>query len=320
MRRLAVCATAIILVTGTAIAPAASAARGPSNGRLIAYSRLGDRPDFHIQTVDLFTGAIRNIGNLPTATTPDLGDWTYAQEPAFSPSGTSVAYYGTTVDSNISDIWVVGSNGKSNHRLTKTPNVTELHPRYSTDGRWIYYVAAANNVGARNLWRIHPDGSGTTQLTHFVPAQLMSVGAITVGLNRVVFYNDNAGPLYQVNLTGGGLRAIPNTDGGQGPAIGASGKQLLFTRATTIGHGDIYRINIDGTGLRNLTAGAPGQNGSATWSPDETAITFVSSRDVVNEVGQSELYQMAADGTGARRVTFLGPGSGPAQPAWQPTP
>ena len=77
----------------------------------------------------------------------------------------------------------------------------------------------------------------------------------------------------------------------------------------------IYVMDADGTDVLQLTRSALG-NGEPAWSPDGSAIAFVSQRD-----NNPEIYVMASDGSNQRRLTRSeqpGPEAGDFSPAWSP--
>jgi tricorn protease-like protein len=138
---------------------------------------------------------------------PDRDVTTDAEEPSFSPDGAWVAYWSNAPEAETYDLWLVRADGSDNHQLTNTPLVSEAHPRFSVDGRWIYYIASQAD-GAWNLWRIRPDGSQSSKLTGYVAGQA-SVATISVGKSRVVFATQHLGPLQSVTLDGDKQQAIP---------------------------------------------------------------------------------------------------------------
>ncbi len=72
---------------------------------------------------------------------------------------------------------------------------------------------------------------------------------------------------------------------------------------------DLYLVNADGTGLARLP---DVESDPPTWSPDGTAVAFVSA---------GEIYLVNADGTGLYRLPtgHLGLPSD-SDPAWSPVP
>jgi hypothetical protein len=198
---------------------------------------------------------------------PDRDVTTDAEEPSFSPDGAWVAYWSNAPEAETYDLWLVRADGSDNHQLTNTPLVSEAHPRFSVDGRWIYYIASQAD-GAWNLWRIRPDGSQSSKLTGYVAGQA-SVATISVGKSRVVFATQHFGPLQSVTLDGDKQQAIPGTDGASDPAPDPSGKRLLLVLQTVVGNPDVYSMNLDGTGLTNLTPDSSAADVQPIWSNGE---------------------------------------------------
>lgn len=80
--------------------------------------------------------------------------------PHWAPDGLSLVL-DSRVDGHAA-IFAVNGNGSSLRRLTPGdgPNVV---PSWSHDGQWIYF--ASGRTGKSQIWRIHPDGAGATQIT-----------------------------------------------------------------------------------------------------------------------------------------------------------
>jgi Tol biopolymer transport system component len=81
--------------------------------------------------------------------------------PHWSPDGKWLVF-----DSRVNGhaaIFVTSAKGGYAKRITLDdgPNVV---PSWSHDGKWIYF--ASGRKGRHEVWRVHPDGSDATQLTH----------------------------------------------------------------------------------------------------------------------------------------------------------
>jgi TolB protein len=116
------------------------------DGLEIAFTReKGDTSN--IWAVDVATGETRQIS--------DAG---FGFDPAWSPDGSLIAYFN-------SQIWVVNTDG-SGHALAVTDmhGCEALNPHWSPDGSWITFYSCEDS-GPNDLYRIHPDGTGLTQLT-----------------------------------------------------------------------------------------------------------------------------------------------------------
>ena len=142
------------------------------------------------------------------------------------------------------------------------------------------------------------------QWVQFIPVAQRPTGNQLLNTNVIVTLDTVASQpgqdvpltLAMLALKNSGVECIPNQ------------LQLLFVGREKPGSPEIYVINEDGTELRNLT-NDPGNDLSASWSPDGSTILFESDRD-----GNREIYLMNGDGSGVRNIS-----NSPAddsRPAW----
>jgi TolB protein len=67
---------------------------------------------------------------------------------------------------------------------------------------------------------------------------------------------------------------------------------------------DVWTVNPDGSDPVNLTAGSPGADFAAAWSPDGRRIVFLHNDDVQGEPATAnEIWVMDAGGSHPRRIT-----------------
>jgi Tol biopolymer transport system component len=117
------------------------------DGKEIAYTRAnGDVAN--VWAVDVANGHLRQI--------TDDG---FGYDPAWSPDGTMIAYF------HDSAIWTANADG-SGHATRVTPDDghESFNPNWSSDGGWITFYSDQHS-GHDDLYRIHPDGTGLTELT-----------------------------------------------------------------------------------------------------------------------------------------------------------
>jgi Tol biopolymer transport system component len=94
-------------------------------------------------------------------------------------------------------------------------------------------------------------------------------------------------------------------------AASPDGSRLTFTgQRRNSAEFQIYMMDAAGHDPVALTEG-PSNNGNASWSPDGSKISFVSSRD-----GNLEIYVM--DANGANPVRLTDDPAADTQPAWRP--
>ena len=93
-------------------------------------------------------------------------------EPAISPDGKWAAF--SVRDTDIAanrgrfDLWMVRLDGGAPRRLTTNPE-NDTDPRWSRDGRWIYFLSARS--GSSQVWKISPFGGEAQQVTN-VPVDI----------------------------------------------------------------------------------------------------------------------------------------------------
>jgi Tol biopolymer transport system component len=138
------------------------------DGTKVAFLRylgpfINDAPsDCGLAIGDVATGEVTQI----TSNTEPPCDREYL--PRWSPDGSQLTYWrglptGTAV-------FVINADGTNEQRLTD-PEMVAGDPDWSPDGNWIvfstYPLAAFQCCEVSNLYRMHPDGSGIEQLTHY---------------------------------------------------------------------------------------------------------------------------------------------------------
>jgi len=204
-------------------------------------------------------------------------------------------------------IWLVRSDGSSNHRLTATTIGGEQYPVFSADGKYVYYIApgAAASEGDSNLWRTGVQGQGRRQITHFPPS--MNMYELNRAGNKLTFISPQGidSPIYMMNLNGSGRVAVPNTDGGQSPHLNPNATALAFY--SPYGAPGIMTVNVNGSNLTDRTPGATYLQPS--WSPDGKEIACID--------GGQNLFVMKSDGSNIHEVGAFG---AVQNPIWQPNP
>jgi TolB protein len=127
---------------------------------------------------------------------------------------------------------------------------------------------------------------------------------------ELAFVSDRSGTaqIYVMDAEGTNVRRVTSSGFNTQPRWSPRGDTIAFT--SRHGNHDIWAISPDGSNLRRLTAG-PGDNESASWSPNGRHLVFQSSR-----LGGTQLFTMLADGS-EQQVLTGGPGQA-SSPAWSP--
>jgi len=81
--------------------------------------------------------------------------------PSWSPDGSLIAFHSDRDYVNDGTVYVMSADGGGERRLVDDSGVK---PIWSRDGRWIAYES--DRDGPREIYVVHPDGSGLTRVTH----------------------------------------------------------------------------------------------------------------------------------------------------------
>lgn len=247
---------------------------------------------------DLYLMNADGTGVTNVTTSPDDVQSGFSQYYAqWSPDGSRIAY-----DSD-DGFHVMNADGSDSRKI-----VDGGSPTWSPDGSWIAFVMGRDH-GA-DLWKIHPDGTGLTQLTQSTHWDELPVWSPDG--SRIAFLRH--GGLYLVNADGTGLTVLADIKGAFPfqPQWSPDGARLIFevempSEAPSDQAGrnyDIFAVNADGSGLIDLTPTADVTENYPIWSPDGSKIAFGAS-DVLtgDNTGTYDLYTMNPDGTGVDRLT-----------------
>ena len=202
--------------------------------------------------------------------------------PVWSPDGRRIAFDRYDWETDSSDLWVVGADGKGARPVLSTP-YDEYNPQFTPDGAQLTFssdrasnadIAVANADGTNE--RVIVSGTAWDYDPSWSPDG-----------TALVFTSDRSTGLPVLSLSGAATPAQVSAEPGR----------------------EIYRVQADGTGLRRLTR-SPADDISAAWGPGNR-IAFETDRS-----GDPEVWTMAADGTDPKQVTRHDGWDG--DPDWSP--
>lgn len=201
--------------------------------------------------------------------------------------------------------------------------------RHLTNGP-IMFAATVN--GTSQVFKINPDGSGLTQLTHATNAAGEYGSDWSPDGSTIVFeQTEDKDVLYKANADGSSVAQISapcrgKCLGDDDPAFNRSGTKLAFDRAfgpiknNSAAHLAIYAMNADGSGLTQITQkNTPAfstEDHKPTWAPDGSKLAFQRINTSVTPKNVGAIYVTNPDGTHIRRLTPLTMNAG--DPHWSP--
>ena len=214
------------------------------DGRLIAFSskRSG-------------TSAIYEVRADGTGTQRLTSGTGEQSEPTWSPDGRRIAFDAGPLER----IEMMKADGTGAHRVTGDNG--EIEPAWSPAGDWIAYVRKSSALPIREVWVVHPDGTGKHLLTAL--AASASRPAWSPDGKRIAFADDAKGnfDIYTIGIDGKGLRQVTSSPADEfEPAWSPGGKLLAFSR-----EGAIYTVTLGGK-LTRLTSGKDNDSTPA-WRP-----------------------------------------------------
>jgi Tol biopolymer transport system component/serine/threonine protein kinase len=242
-----------------------------------------------------------------------------AVQPAWSPHGQRVAYWGLVAGGSRRDLWTVPSAGGPSVPVTEDEAI-DWSPAWAPDGRYLYF--SSDRGGSMNLWRIAIDEASGRVLGE--PERVTTPAAFA---HHVTFARDGSRLAYVSTSLEQELQRV-RFDPGSERVIGASEplardlRRLDFPQVSPDGKWVVYSVTepqedlvlsrVDGSGRRALT-NDPYRDRRPRFSPDGREIAFYSNRG-----GHYEVWAVARDGTGLRQLTRDPQRRNARYPVWSP--
>ena len=272
-------------------------------GNEFVFSRPWNREalGYQLYVVDVATGSVSDL-NVPDGV-----------QPAWSPNGHRIAYWGSTTGQR--DLYTVSVDqiGEAPDNVvavavTDDPAV-DFSPAWSRDGNWLYWASARS--GSMAIWRFAIDE--VTRVTRGAPQQITTGGLGEPGMLSISA--DGMRLLYTESLTQGSISVadfdvdtltvssdmVPVVEGPRRfmeAAISPDGERIAYRNEGI--QQDIFVARTNGNDEQQVTADEA-RDWSPRWSPDGQRIAFFT-----NASGDYEIWVADPDGTRPMQLTDTG--------------
>ncbi len=243
-----------------------------------------------------------------------------ALQPAWSPHGWRIAFFGLRTGTGQRDIWTVaadGTDGEASRVEVTNDAALDWSPVWSPQGDYLYF--SSNRGGTMNLWRIAIDERSGQVTGEPEPVTTPSgwSGAMSFSRDgsrlayasldsRSTLLRQDFDPVRET-LVGPPITMLKGSRPIRDHDISPDGRWIAFNE--TGAREDLLVARTDGSDYRRLTDDAARDRGPI-WSPDGTRILFYSDRG-----GTYDLWTIRPDGS---RLEQLTSGANANFPTWSP--
>ncbi len=234
--------------------------------------------------------------------------------------------------SQIFNIWIATTDGKTSYPLTQLGRANSQFPRWSPDGTKLLYQSSRaldgsdQDIGRSNIWVVNADGSNhkpltsLTQADSFLPQWSPDGKQIVYGSFQALDgtdYKSDFSNIWMMNSDGSNPKPLTKlTKGGSyEPQWSPDGKQIVYESAraldgndSTNEHYNIWIMNADGSSPKPLTQLTKADSYLPQWSPDGSKIAYQSfqaldGKDHKNDF--SNIWVVNSDGSNPKPITQL---------------
>jgi hypothetical protein len=210
--------------------------------------------------------------------------------PAWSPDGETLIYQADDADGTLVVRSVAGNPRP--FLVNDTTRGGHYWPRYSMDGRWVYFFTSAPGE-PQEIWRAASDGSGLQRVSPRPSEGFEGHPSPSPDGTRLTYFFDVGNVYIRVRHLASGT-ASGNLAEGHSPTWSPAGDLIAFNEYPARRRGGILLIRPDGTGLRRLTPASSSYNFGVDWSPDGKWIIAGSTYPALIEVETGMVIRLPA--------------------------
>ena len=188
------------------------------DGSKIAYRYGLSNPSF-VDSLNYDAGiwiAAAN-GKSPHQVTQLMPGTSWDTWPQWSPDGSKLVFVREDLESKANALYTVKVDGTELSQVTPWKLNGGQGPDWSPDMKWLVFTSEPAN-GSANVYEVHPDGSGLTNLTkqgpkgfHYLSSSFSPDGRMIVTARTPGAGPDGAADLVVMNVNGSHVRAITKT-------------------------------------------------------------------------------------------------------------